>query len=362
MIIGRHSPSMPPACCADTSFKRQQDGSQAVPVALPRRLSVRRVAGDGPALALRVRAISSLPAAPAAQPTCVAAFPPPRTPLPYAVASPPPSASPAAEVICPSSSVALPQAVSLASASLPPYAVATLPPSAPLTVRRRPVPAARTLSPSGVRQVRSPSSDSASPRIMSRMTLYPLQDMLDDSRRELEYYLTHRLRYADSHRPWPQTFHTFFGGKRCEASGQNTVDTALEIAQGIKRRRLLDGLSCHAMSRDIVRRDLHYRRRTAESPAQLARALLDVELINGILTLGETHELSGRLVTSPTCQAMNVIVFADHFYMLDAPRRHYQHLTLPCDVQILTKVLLAFLPEAGPSPAPCFHLHHIGFF
>lgn len=80
------------------------------------------------------------------------------------------------------------------------------------------------------------------------------------------------------------------------------------------------------MSRDIVRRDLHYRRRTAESPAQLARALLDLELLNGVLTLGEAHELSGRLVTSPECRALNVIVFADHLYLLDAPRRHYQHL------------------------------------
>ncbi|WP_074012082.1 hypothetical protein [Candidatus Sodalis sp. SoCistrobi] len=189
-----------------------------------------------------------------------------------------------------------------------------------------------------------------------------MPDLLDDSRHELEYYLTHRLRYADSHRLWPQTFHTFFGAKRCEASGQNTVDIALEIAQGIKRRRLLDGLAGHAMSRDIVRRDLHYRRRTAESPAQLARALLDLELLNGVLTLGEAHELSGRLVTSPECRALNVIVFADHLYLLDAPRRHYQHLRLPCDTQSLTMVLGAFLPQAGPSPAPCFHLHHIGFF
>ncbi|BAE74826.1 hypothetical protein SG1551 [Sodalis glossinidius str. 'morsitans'] len=139
------------------------------------------------------------------------------------------------------------------------------------------------------------------------------------------------------------------------------MDIALEVAQGIKRRGLLDGLAGHALVRDIVRRDLHYRRRTADSPAQLARLLLNLDLINGVLTVGKAHTLSGRLFTSPSSEALNVIVFADHLYLLDAPHRHYQHLTLPCETQSLTSTLRAFLPQAEQSPAPYFHLHHIGF-
>ncbi|MFT4465745.1 MAG: hypothetical protein ACMX3H_15185 [Sodalis sp. (in: enterobacteria)] len=111
---------------------------------------------------------------------------------------------------------------------------------------------------------------------------YLRQPLLDDRRRELEYYLNRRLFFADSHRLWPQAFRSFRSGKSQEASDQNTLDIALEIAQGIKRLRLLEGLDC----RDIIHDDLHYRRYRADSPPQLAQALQKRDLINGVLTLG----------------------------------------------------------------------------
>ncbi|WP_025245586.1 hypothetical protein [Candidatus Sodalis pierantonius] len=151
------------------------------------------------------------------------------------------------------------------------------------------------------------------------------QPLLDDRRRELEYYLNRRLFFADSHRLWPQALRSFRGGIRQEANDQNTLDIALEIAQGIKRLGLLEGLDC----RDIIHDDLHYRRYGADSSSQLAQLLQKRDLINGVLTLGPPRALSGCLVNAPDLQALNVIVFADHLYLLDAPRCHYQHLSLP---------------------------------
>lgn len=219
-------------------------------------------------------------------------------------------------------------------------------------------PSARALSPARVRQKSHPSEQRRQSHTPMGIKTCLRQPLLDDRRRELEYYLNRRLFFADSHRLWPQAFRSFRGGIRQEASDQNTLDIALEIAQGIKRLGLLEGLDC----RDVIHDDLHYRRYGADSPFQLAQLLQKRDLINGILTLGPPRALSGRLVNAPDLQALNVIVFADHLYLLDAPRCHYQHLSLPCDPQALTMALDGFLPETGQPPAPCFRLHHIGFF
>ncbi|MFT4465750.1 MAG: hypothetical protein ACMX3H_15215 [Sodalis sp. (in: enterobacteria)] len=73
-----------------------------------------------------------------------------------------------------------------------------------------------------------------------------------------------------------------------------------------------------------------------------------------MLATPQPRALNGLLVNTPDLQALNVIVFADHLYLLNAPRCHYQHLSLPCDPQALAMVLDGFFTGDRPAAGAVF--------